>query len=333
MRRFFEASWIALPLFVVSFAAFPASSLLSQQPTPPAAQQGAEQNNVESRAIWITARKQDGTPAELSASGLQVKIDGKPVSVNGMRRLRPALNYCLLLDTSGSTHSTLAAQRGKIAALLSKIPQAGRDYGRLVAFSGQSFVDAEGTDPKKLAKALNNEISRGPTALYDAVVACSENLSKADSSKSPPDALRLIFIFSDGEDNASHISRDEVERTVISAGIRVYAIGEKDTGGSSPSATAKGIETLKRLSDLSGGKHYFPGKKMDSEQTLADISGDLASLYAVTLTPDNRLRSDRSYNLRSNAGRRTLWSSLRVNTLCRATTSKRPAVPDEVVVF
>jgi Mg-chelatase subunit ChlD len=155
-------------------------------------------NNVESRAIWITARNQGGTSAELSASDLQVKIDGKQASVSDIRRWSPILNYCLLLDTSGSTRSALAAQRDKIAALLSRIFQARRDYGLLVAFADRAFVDAEGTDPQKLSKALNKENSRGATALYDAVVTCAEDLFKNDSSKNPPDTLRLILIFSDG---------------------------------------------------------------------------------------------------------------------------------------
>jgi len=151
-------------------------------------------------------------------------------------------------------------------------------------------------------RALNKESSRGGTALYDAAVACSEALSKHDlpkndQSKDPADALRLIFIFSDGEDNASHVNRDAAEHAVVSARVRVYAIGEKDTGGPRPSGGTRGFETLRRLSEISGGKHYSPGKKIDPEQIVDDISADLAGLYAVTLTSDQTLPAGRFYKL------------------------------------
>jgi VWFA-related protein len=288
----------------------------SQQPAPPATQPAANETNAQSLAIWITARDHDDKPSELSASDLQVKIDGKPASVSDTRRLRPGLCYCLLLDNSGSTRHTLQAQKDRATALLSTIPQAGRDYGVLVNFNDSAYVDAEGTDPKKLLKALDKAGSRGGTALYDAMIACSDllskhdlpknDLSKNDLSKSPLDALRLMFIFSDGDDNASNVSLEAVEHAVISAQVRVYALEEKDTASPNTSVRTRGPETLRRLSEISGGKHFPPGKKMEPEQIAADISADLASLYAVTLTSDQTLTAGRFYKLEVKSGRKNI---------------------------
>jgi Ca-activated chloride channel family protein len=178
----------------------------------------------------------------------------------------------------------LRLQRDQATHFLSRIPQPGRDYGRFVAFNHQPFLDAQGTDPQELAKALNKEGAHGGTALYDALVACSDQLSK-DSSV----ALRLMVILSDGEDNSSHVSRDATVLILVKAGVRVYSIGR----GEAPRAVA----ALKQFAEATGGKNYFPRKEEDLDKILRDISGDLDSLFSVIVAPANILPGDCTYKI------------------------------------
>jgi Ca-activated chloride channel homolog len=242
----------------------------------------AEQSTV----IWISAQNKDGTPAELTPSDLEVKVDGKRTAVSGLRKPNPLLNYCLLLDNSGSTRPALKGQYANAVALLSKIPHAGRDYGVLVDFNDEAYVDAEGTDPQHLIKGIK-QAARGGTALFDTMVACSDDLSKGEWSKGAPDALRLMFVLSDGEDNASHLNRQAAERTLLKARIRVYSIGQTSGANSTAELRAKGDKSLKGFAELTGGKTYLPGKNMNLERIVADISSDLAGLYSMTLASDN----------------------------------------------
>lgn len=118
-----------------------------------AGQTAGSESNPSSRGIWISVHK-NGSSLDLSASDLEVKLDGKPAPVSDVHRASPALRYCLLLDVSASTRSIQAAYHDGAVGLLSKIPRPGRDYGLLVSFNNQAYLDAEGTDPQKLIKGI-----------------------------------------------------------------------------------------------------------------------------------------------------------------------------------
>jgi len=246
--------------------------------------------------LWITARNRDGSAAQLSATELEIKIDGKAAQVSNLGRVSPALRYCLLVDNSGSTRPNLHAQHDEAVGLLSKIPQAGRDYGLVVDFNDEAYIDARGTDPQKLIKGIQ-QAARGGTAMYDAMVACTDELSKGGSDT----VLRLMFVLSDGEDNASHMSREATERTLSSARVRVYSIGEE---GSANGNATHGVGNLKHLAEMTGGRDYLPRKEWTLDKILADISSDLAGLYAVTLNPDRPLASDRLHKLEVKSSRK-----------------------------
>jgi VWFA-related protein len=258
-----------------------------------AAQQNpAAESKQSSPAIWITARNKDGSPAQISAHDLEIKIDGKQLAVAEVHRASPPLRYCLLLDTSGSQRAFLKTQRDEAVALLSKIPQAGRDYGFVVDFADEAYLDGESADPQKLIKAMKPD-ARGGTAMYSAMVACTGHMSKG----APDAALHLMFVLSDGEDNASKVNREAAERSLISGRVRIYAIGEKDAFNPGSGAAAAGEKNLKHFAELTGGKNYLPGKEWTVDKIVDDIAGDLAALYAVTPASDQPLAGDRYYKL------------------------------------
>lgn len=250
--------------------------------------------------ILISARNKDGSPAVLSASDLEVRIDGKPVAVQGVSPIRDApLHYCLLIDSSGSQRPFVERQRDQAAAILSNIVQPGRDYGLFVNFNDEAYLDAEGSNPQKLVAALSKTTARGGTALYDAMVACSDALVKA----APGPGLRVMFIFSDGDDNSSHVNKDGTVSTLLKAGMRVYSIGHKDAVPS-PTVTGNGGTVLRQFAEKTGGRTYSSDKEKDFDKILADISGELASLVAVTVASASPLPGDRFYKLEVKCSRK-----------------------------
>lgn len=273
-------------LFVVSACQTGSSQRLA------AGQTAASESNPSSRVIWISVHKNDSSP-DLSASDLEVKLDGKPAPVGDIHRASPALRYCLLLDVSGSTRSIQSAYHDGAVGLLSKIPRPDRDYGLLVSFSNQAYLDAEGTDPQKLIKGIVQD-GRGSTAVYDAMVAGSDYLSKNDSPDTP---LRVMFVLSDGVDNSSRTTREDAERTLIEAGIRVYSIAEENAHNYRPDEAAKASKSLKQLVESTGGKEYLVNKRMTIDQIVQNISNDLSSLYAVTISPERTVSIGHVYKL------------------------------------
>ena len=109
------------------------------------------------------------------------------------------------------------------------------------------------------------------------MVACADDLAKDHSA-----AVHAMFVFSDGDDNFSHIGRDEVLRTLIRTRIRVYAIGKKNESDPWQNTAAKGVKTLKQFAETTGGKAFVVKSERDSHAAVSEIASDLSSLCVVS---------------------------------------------------
>ena len=228
--------------------------------------------------LLLSVRNEQGAAAELGSSDLEVRVNGKRTTVEAVQRLgRPALRYCLLFDSSGSERSRWQQHVEEGTTLLG-LAQPGRDYGLLVAFNDKAFLDAEGTDPQKIASALSKAGPLNGTALYDAVIACANQLAK-DAS---PTDLRVMFILSDGDDNSSRHNREQALRSLLMAGARVYAIGQRNAEDPNSSA-GKGIHALKQFAEKTGGKAYMARGTSDVQQSINDISTQLSSTFSASV--------------------------------------------------
>ena len=224
----------------------------------------------------MVARSKDGSPLELSADDIEIKVDRKTAIVQEIHRMGGVpLQYVLLFDVSGSRHEHFNLQQAQAIHLLSKVVRTGRDQGMLVAFNEKVHLAAQGTNSQELVDAISHEKSYGGTAFYDAAVSAANHIAKAADS-----APRVMFILSDGEDNASHVRREFAAQSLLNARIRVYVIGQ-----GRPQRRAG--ETLKLFTESTGGRAYFPAKQEDEDAALADISNDLSNLFSVSYVPSN----------------------------------------------
>jgi VWFA-related protein len=245
--------------------------IASSAPSPPDAA-------ASSSTIFITAVPEDATPAGLSTADIQIKVDGKSVTVQEVRRVAETpLRYCLLFDSSGSRRDRFKLQQDEAAELLSKVVKAGSDHGILVAFNSKYYLDGEGTDPRQFVNRITTERPEGGTAFYDAAITSANYMSKNAPSPGP----RVMFIFSDGEDNASVKTEEAAELALLKAGIKVYVIGQVPLNPPH-SSRAKAARSLRELAERTGGKAYFPEQK-DVGAVVADISNELHNLFAVTV--------------------------------------------------
>ncbi len=235
--------------------------------------------------VVFSARSNDGKPAELSAADLEVKVDGKAAVVHDVLRLgRPDLRYCLLFDSSGSQRQRLQIQKQAATEILSKIVQPDRDFGTLIAFNDLIQLDNEGHSPAQIIQDVTTLRTFGGTALYDTAVKCANRLSQSQTT-----GTRVMFILSDGEDNASHINRDQTLNALVKAAAKIYVIGDVE----GPIA----IKAMRRFAEDSGGKVYLTRNNKDLDAAQADLSGELNSTLSVTLAPPGGLTGGRSYKL------------------------------------
>ena len=118
----------------------------------------------------------------------------------------------------------------------------------------------------------------GGTALYDAVYfACRDKLLKAPKSTT---VRRAIILLSDGDDNSSHVTREEAIEMAQRAEAIIYTISTNVSG-----TKAAGDKVLERIADATGGRPFFPFQIRDVANAFAEIQDELRSQYAIAYKP------------------------------------------------
>jgi VWFA-related protein len=127
----------------------------------------------------------------------------------------------------------------------------------------------------------------GGTALYDALYfACRDKLMKAPKSTT---VRRAIILLSDGDDNQSHVTREEAIEMAQRAEAIVYTISTNVSG-----TKGAGDKVLERIADATGGKAFFPFQIREVADAFAQIQDELRSQYAISYKPAD-LKKDGHY--------------------------------------
>ncbi len=234
---------------------------------------------------------------DLKKEDLEVLEDNKPQEIFSFERQTDlAITIAMLIDISGSEAYTLPMEKAAGARFFQKVLRPRKDLGAVVTFEGEAeLVQNLTSDADKLQRALddiriavgggsvsgastppiNGGSRAGTTAIWDAVYSVSNDLLKREAGR------RVIILITDGEDTSSTVKlRDAVERTWRNEVI-VYAIGIGDP--------AYGVDSgvLKKITQETGGRAFFPRSEADLDKAFAQIDEDLRSQYVLAYTPSN----------------------------------------------
>jgi von Willebrand factor type A domain len=151
----------------------------------------------------------------------------------------------------------------------------GGNQGYLVLFN-QRVAMSNGPTPVSIAQtALQNVQFQGGTAIYDAIDdVCAQKLSRSQSRDIP---RRVIVLVSDGDDNASHISRAKVEETAQREGVAVFSLVTGAYLTEPP-----GEQFLQEIGQTTGGQS-IKGKNMTEDVTR--LLNVIERQWALSLIP------------------------------------------------
>jgi hypothetical protein len=186
-------------------------------------------------------------------SDLQAEVGHQAASIASLAPLgRKHLQYILLNDSSKTNQwpGGIKQQTDVVDTFLKEVIVPGSDVGSLVNFNEQTYIDIQDeTDPKKLRAKLQRTGS-GRTALYDTVLRSTLYLAQQPAD---PKKRKVLFLFSDGDDNASEVNIEQLTEACAKAGIPIFIFAP-----SSVETTTQGGR-LRRLASRSGGRVYFLG--------------------------------------------------------------------------
>ncbi|MCC6131260.1 MAG: VWA domain-containing protein [Acidobacteria bacterium] len=238
----------------------------------------------------ITDRK-GRTVAGLKQKQVTLLSDGLPVAFDFFERSEDApVSFTLLLDGSGSMGlvGKMDAARAAIRTLLYN-RKPGDDFC-LHVFSEGSMrqVVPFTTDAGAIWQAVLAIKPWGKTAFYDALAKMpGESLQGKNGS-------RAIILLTDGLDNASKLTRQElsaylegIDVPVYPLGLRSSAIPLKAEKGQS-AETVLNLEVLGEVARASGGRLSVGTDTATLEAAVASLLRDLRSQYLIGFTPTGK---------------------------------------------
>ena len=172
----------------------------------------------------------------LAKDDFKVSEDGVPQTITSFQHQDIPISLGILVDNSGSMRTK--RQAVNTAALDLVHYSNPDDESFVVNFSDEAYIDQDFTaNVNKLRDGLSHIDSKGGTALYDAIMASADYLTK--NAKRPK---QVLLVITDGEDNASSTTLEETVRRIQDLqGPIVYSIGllYDDTGGGREAHRAK----------------------------------------------------------------------------------------------
>jgi VWFA-related protein len=211
----------------------------------------------------------------LEKSAFTVYEDGKLQAITSFRHEDIPVAMGIVIDNSGS----MREKRQKVnAAALNLVRSSNpQDQAFVVNFNDEYYLDQEFTSSiNALKEALEKIEARGGTALYDAVVASADHLKKNARLE-----RKVLFVVTDGEDNASRESLEQaVRRLQEDNGPTVYAIGL--LGEERARRARRALETM---SERTGGIAFFP-KTLDEVDAISrTVAHDIRNQYTIGYKP------------------------------------------------
>ncbi len=189
------------------------------------------------------------------------------------------LQVGLLIDASNSVRDRFKFEQESAIEFLNQTVRRGYDQAMVVGFDATPEVTQDFTDDtEKLGQGVRQLRPGGGTALYDALYyACRDKLLK--KGQTGP-TRRAIILLSDGEDNLSHVTREEAIEMAQRADAIVYTISTNVSG-----TKGAGDKVLERIADATGGRAFFPFQIRDVSDAFGQIQEELRSQYAVSYKP------------------------------------------------
>jgi len=212
----------------------------------------------------------------LTKDAFTVYEDGVPQTINSFRHEDLPVSLGLLIDSSGSMYDKRSAvEKAALDFVRLSNPE---DEEFLVDFSWEAFIDQDFTNNiDKLQQGLGYIKSSGGTAIYDALVASADYLSK--NSKHPK---QVLLVVTDGEDNASSATLEQTIRRIQDLdGPVIYCVGLLFGEDTDKRESRHARRVLETLAEQTGGAAYFPKSVNQVDEVAAEVAKDIRTQYTI----------------------------------------------------
>lgn len=236
--------------------------------------------------IYVTVSNTKGRViADIDRESFTVLEDGRPQHItNFSREIDVPLTMVMVLDTSGSVREKLRFEKDAAMQFLQATLRPGRDKAAVFTFDTKLELTQDFTDDTALlAQGVARPRAGGGTRLYDALyVVLSEKLSG-------PEDRKVIILVTDGDDNSSRHSVEEVVELAQRNNVSIYAVSTNRTGIRWPGSN-ENDGVIGMLSAETGGRAFFPDSVKQLGAHFVKIGNELRSQYSIAYRSTNSIK-------------------------------------------
>jgi Ca-activated chloride channel family protein len=237
---------------------------------------------VDVDVVQVTVTVSDGRGKfvrSIPQSAFHVFEDGHPQAISHFTSEDVPLELVAAIDISGSMAPAMPKLKTAVKEFLGDVPP--QDQVTLLGFNDSIFtLTRKATDPAERVKAVDRLAPWGSTALYDVLLRGVEMLGRQTGRKA-------LVVFTDGEDQGSHATINDVERRLQSSDVTLYMIGQ---GRGVTMEPLKRI--MERLSVPTGGRALFTDSIDELHTAFADLLDELSNQYLLGYQSTNSRRDD-----------------------------------------
>ena len=213
----------------------------------------------------------------LGQSAFTVSDDNVPQVISFFSDEDAPASVGIIFDVSGSMSGDKIVRAGEALASFIETSHE-RDEFFLIDFNSNARLLLDKTrDGDAVLEKLTYVQPHGDTALYDAAYLGIEKVERGAHPK------RAIILISDGEDNNSRYTFNDLRRRLQESDVIVYPIGI----GVNYLPRMDGKETLNKIASISGGKAFFPDSANEMSEALERIALELRHQYSIGYRPFN----------------------------------------------
>jgi len=194
----------------------------------------------------------------------------------------------LIFDSSGSMSDKI--QKSKEAALQFFKTSNPQDEFMLINFSDRpNLITGFTSKFENLQDRLLFVKAGGRTALLDAIYLGLSEMKKATTNR------RALLVISDGGDNHSRYTENDIKRAVRESDVQIYAVGifEPLSSRARTPEEAGGPGLLAALAEVSGGRMFSVEDANELPEIAEKISIELRNQYVIGYHPSNLVRDGR----------------------------------------
>ena len=242
--------------------------------------------------VPFTALSRNGAPiTDLKPKEVTLLVDDQPVATDLFEMsFNAPVSWTILLDGSGSMGlaGKIDAAKAAINALTAR-RRAGDDFA-LYVFDSKGHANELvpfTENPSAITRALDVVKPWGKTAFFDAL---AEMPARTDLGRNPS---RAIILLSDGIDNNSTLTREQIQKRLEAVAIPIYAFGLREPAEQKKVATAiseemSDIDLLAELASATGGKLFVGNQPEQIAKAMDGMESELRAQYLIGFSPTGK---------------------------------------------